>query len=651
MKFAHPAWLILLVLLPLLGIGAMLTARWRRRRWAAWFAPRLRDVLLQRRSPLPHWLALLCLLAACAAILGALARPQGDDASRSEKALGRNLLIALDLSRSMRVRDVKPDRLSQAKVVIYELLDAMPNERIGLIGFAGTADLYAPLTVDHAAVRETVEQIDETWPPLGGSNLAAAVHLAIETLHKTGQTHNALVILSDGEAHEGELDEEIIEAERSGIYILTIGVGTEDGDYVPSPEVRDPRLAGRPRQPIISRLQPGVLRKLASETQGRYAVAGSGVDIPAMVLAASKDLDAFELDGRARTIPIEFYQWLVLPAVVLLAGAVLAGSRWRGVRAAVLAAAALLLPSGARADAVAEAKAALRERRFPEARAAYQELAAGATLPDRRARFLLGEGNAAYQAKDYKDARTAFSRALLGSDSAVRVASLVGLGNTLFQIGWQNLAGESYPAGAQPAPDLPRFDALVQARLAKLREAAPPAQGEAAGYAGLEALVTNWTDAVRHFESALTVDLANPQAGNNRTTTLAYLDRLRELLADDAQQTEQAIPPPQAGEGQPEPGQPKPKDQPPGHEGDTPGPKPPGKQGQGKLNPNPNDEAPPPDDKSGKKNDDKDSGQPANHPDEPPAQRARRILNENADLEKGPLTPGHREFLPAEKDW
>ena len=650
MKFAHPAWLILLVLLPLLGSGAIVTARLRRSRWAVWFAPRLGGALLQRGSPLPRWLGLLCLLAACAAILGALARPQGEDATRSEKTLGRNLLIALDLSRSMRVRDVKPDRLAQAKMVIYELLDAMPNERIGLLGFAGTADLYAPLTIDHAAVRETVEQIDETWPPVGGSNLAAAVHLAIETLHKTGQSHNALVILSDGEAHEGELEEEIIEAERSGIYILTIGVGTEDGDYVPTPAVPDHRLAGRTRQPVLSRLQPGVLRQLATETKGRYAAAGSGVDIPAMVLGACKDLDAFELDGRARAIPIEFYQWLVLPAVVLLAGAVLAGSRWRGVRAAVLTGAMVLLPAGARADAVADAKEALRARRYPEARAAYQELAESATLPGRRARFLLGEANAAYQAKDYQDARAAFSRALLGADPAVRAPSLVGLGNTLFQIGWQNLAGEAYPGDARAAPDLPRFDALVKARLAKLRDAAPAARGEAAGFAGLDALVTNWTDAVRHFESALAVDAANPQAGNNRTTTRIYLERLRELLAQDAQQTEQAIPPPQAGEGKPEPGQPKDKSQ--GKEGDTPGPKPPGSQGQGEVHPDPhpNADPPPPAPKSGK-NDDKEAGKRAADPNETPAERARRILKENADLEHGPLTPGRREFLPATKDW
>ena len=237
MNFAHPGWLALLILLPLLGIGAVLTARLRQKQWAVFVAPRLREALVKRSSALPRWLALFFLLTACAAIIFALARPRGDAGTRTEKTVGRNVMVALDISKSMRVSDVKPDRLSQAKIVIYELLEAMPNERIGFIGFAGTPYVYAPLTIEHSAVREIAEQVDETWAPVGGSDLPAAVHLATETLKKTGQKNNALVILSDGEEihddeRSGELERMIAEAERAGVYVITIGVGTEDGGFV-----------------------------------------------------------------------------------------------------------------------------------------------------------------------------------------------------------------------------------------------------------------------------------------------------------------------------------------------------------------------------------------------------------------------------------
>jgi len=654
-KFAQPAWFILLVLFPLLGGAAVVVARLRRKQWSAFVAPRLRGVLLRGGSPLPRWFALLFLLAAGATILIALARPQGDAGVRTEKSLGRNLLIALDLSRSMRVRDVKPDRLAQAKTVIYEMLDAMPNERIGLIGFAGASYVYAPLTVDHAAVRETVEQIDETWAPVGGSNLAEAVHLAADTLRKTGQKNNALVILSDGEKHEGNLQSAITEAVHAGVYILAIGVGTEDGDYVPDPEVPGKHMVDRSHKPVISRLQPDALRELAAETKGRFAVAGSGMDLPQMVKSVVKDLDAFEMEGRERTVYIEFYQWFTLPAIIFLAGSILAGTRWRRIRHAAIAAATLVLtPIAVRADGVSAAKDALQRKQYPEARDAYAKLANNARSDERAARFRLGEATAAYRAGDLKRACSAFSSALRSGDSAVLSNSHTGLGNTLFQLGWRNLTDESYPQASSQVPDLAKFDALVKDRLAKLRESADPAGDDTAGFAGMQALITNWTDAVRHYDSTRAIAPANAAANNNRKITLIYLKRLAELIQEDKQQSEQALPQPQPGEGPPQQGDGDPKEKKDGEGADdNTGSKPPGDKGKGDDNPknDTNQDQQKPDDKSGNKKDDQDAAKGKTEPNETPEERARRILKENADLEKGPLTPGRREFQPPKQDW
>ena len=661
MKFAQPAWFVLLALLPLLGVAAVLVARLRGKQWSAFVAPRLRDVLLQTGSPLPRWFALLFLLAASAAILIGLARPQGEAGVRTEKSLGRNLLIALDLSRSMRVRDVKPDRLAQAKMVIYEMLDAMPNERVGLIGFAGAAYVYAPLTVDHAAVRETVEQIDESWVPLGGSNLAAGLQLATETLRKTGQKNNALVVISDGEKHEGNLDAAITEAARAGIYVLAIGVGTENGDYVPNLDPTAPSkiMLDRAHKPILSRLQPEVLRKLAEETKGRFAIAGSGMDIPQMVKNAIKDLDAFEIEGRERAVFIEFYQWLTLPAIIFLLGSILAATRWRRIRrAALVTAAVALTPAAAQADSVSAAKHALEHKQYPAARDAYASLADNSRSAERAARFRLGEATAAYRAGDFKRARAAFSGALLSNDPAVLSNSHIGLGNTLFQLGWRNLADAPYPQGSAEAPDLARFDALVKARLAKLRESAEPAEPAAddtSGLAAMRALITNWTDAVRHYDSARAIDRRDTAAGNNRQTTLIYLKRLAELIQEEKQQSEQALSQPQPGEGNPQQdeGDADPKKD--GAQGDdNKTPKPSDDKGTGDDKPKEDhsqDQQKPDDDKSSNKKDGEDADKGKTEPQETPEQRARRILKENADLEKGPLTPGRREFLAPKQDW
>lgn len=653
MSFENPGWLILLILVPVMGIGALLLARLKRREWSAFVAPRLRGALLKRSSALPRWIALFLLLAACATLVLALARPQGKAGVRSDKTVGRNVLIALDLSRSMRVPDVKPDRLSQAKIIIYELLEAMPNERIGIIGFAGSSYLYAPLTVDHSAVRETVEQIDEKWTTKGGSNLAEALSLAIDTLKKTGQKNNALVILSDGEQHDGDLDEMIVEAEKSGVYILAIGVGTEDGGFVPRADsINDPVLDDSGR-PILSRLQPAVMRKLATETKGRYAVAGTGLDIPAIVKSVVDDLDAFTMNGRERKISVEFYQWLLLPTIFLLTLSVLAGTRWRGIKAAALGI-IFLTPLQTDASLASEAKAALEKNNNQQAQESYKALADKSLTLDNAARYRLGEATAAYRRGDLRSARTAFSQALLSEDPAVLAQGHHGLANSLFQLGWVGLADDAYPADPTAVPDLDRFDTLVKERLAKLKESEIPEDGEKNGTIRFESLITNWVDAIRHYDSTLATRPKDPAALNNKALTLTYLRRLQELLKQEKEETQQAMPQPSPGPGEPQEGDGEGE---PGGEGDGDG-EPQDKKGNkgGEKKDPKGDQGERPDGKkkgsSGNKEEsDKKSKSDDGDPNESPKERARRLLKENSDLEKGPISPGRREFRDPEKDW
>lgn len=654
MNFAQPAWLVLLILLPLLGLGALLATRLRRQQWQAFVAPRLRDSLLKHGSGLTRWLALFFLIAACAAIIIALAGPRGEAGTRVEKTMGRNVMIALDLSRSMRVADVQPDRLMQAKVVIYELLEAMPSERIGLIGFAGVPHIYAPLTIDHSAVREIVDQIDENWPPLGGSNLAAAVQLATDTLKKTGQKNNALVILSDGEKHDDGLDAMISQAEQSGVYIIAIGVGTEDGGFVPNKEFPNGKMVDRAGRSVISQLQPDVMRQLAEGTKGRFAMAGSGLDIPVLVKSVVAGLDAFEMDSRERQISVEFYQWFMFPALIFLMASIIVGTRWRGIQgtALVLAGSLLLAPDTGASEA-SEAKAALLAQRHEEAQQAYQKLAESAKRRATRARYRLGEATAAYRALDFRAARTAFSQSLLAPDLKVKASGHLGMGNSLFQLGWAGLSGDSYPADPESLPDLDRFDTIVKEALAKLREADVPEEGDTAGVGRIESTVTNWADAVRHYDSTLVLDPGASAAVSNRGLTLIYLRRLAELLEQEEQESEDSMPQPQSGEGEGEPqegegaGEGEPED------GDSGEKEPQGNEGQDKEDSEKGEnEGGESDEKS--KGEDKEDGETADEnadPNESPEERANRILKENSDLEKGPLSPGRREFRSAEKDW
>ena len=643
MNFEHPLWFLAWVAVPILVVVSVLVGRFGKNRWEALAAERLRGRLIRRDHPLPRWMALGLLLAAFSAMVVAMARPQGDAGVKTEKTEGRNVMIALDLSRSMRVKDVNPDRLGQAKVLIYELLETLDTDRVGLIGFAGTASLYAPLTIDYTAIRETVEEIDERWAEVGGSDISSAIKLATQTLKETGQKNNALVLISDGEELSGDLDAIIADAESSGVTIFSIAVGTENGGFVPNPDFAD-GFVERDGSRVLSRLQPETMRKLAAETGGRYMIAGRGADIPGMIESAIQGMDAFEAEAGQRRVVVEFFQWALLPGIFFLMAAIVAGTKWRGISAkAGVGAAALLMISAAdtKADMLSDARDAFSQERYDDARDAFRKLAEGKAGSEKGLKYRLGEGLAAYEAEDYRGARSAYSQALLSDDDEVVAGAHEGIGNTLFQLGWQGLSGDNYPKG-ESTPDMKVFEALVRDQLAKMAEAEVPESGETNEFIRLDAIILNWADAVRHYDSALEKHPDNQAPEKNRTLAINYLIKLKEILEEEKQEAEANMP--QEAEGQPQPGQ--------GGSGGEPGEEQAGGEGEqeeeGAGGEEEENEGP------GANEEEDEDGQDegGEDPNESPAERARRILGENSDVEKGPINPGgRRRFNRPEKDW
>ena len=650
MNLEHPAWLWVLLTVPLIAVAAVLLGRYTSRPWENFAAERLRGRLIRRDHPLPRWLALGFLLAAVAALAATLSRPQGDAGVKTEKTIGRNVMIALDLSRSMNVQDVKPDRLAQAKIVIYELLENMPNDRVGLVGFAGTPFLFAPLTIDHAAVHETVEQINGEWVSRGGSDVASAIRLATETLKETGQKNNALILISDGEENEGDIDAIVADAERAGVMIFAIGVGTEDGGFIPHPDFPG-GMVDRDGRRILSTLQPDVLRKLANETGGTYVIAGRGADIPGMVEVAIQGMETFEMKGGQTRVVIEFFQWILLPAIFFLMASIVAGTRWRGiVGGATTVLAFLLVSQNANADRAKDARDAFSDERYDDARDTYRSLADGKG-GDSAAKFRLGEALSAYEAQDYRGARKAYSAAMLTDDPKVAAEAHEGLGNTLFQLGWMGLSGSSYPTN-EGTPDMAQFDQLVRDQLQAMSEAEVPSSGETNEFIRLDSIILNWTDTIRHYQSAVASNRKNEAAKKNGKLTLMYLKRMQELLKEEKERAEQEMPQQGEGEGQgegsPQEGEGECDD----GEGDGDG-EGKGKGGEPKGSGEVGDEneGPGEDRKDDEKKGDEPDDDGGADPNESPEDRARRLLEENQDLEKGSLAPGRREFRDPEKDY
>ena len=156
MNFLHPGWLALLLILPFILLGAILAFRSQRQVWKKMVAPRLHKQLVTTSSQTRRWIGLALGLCGCALIIAALSRPYVGETTTTEQIASRNIIIAIDTSTSMLVRDGAPDRMSTAKAMAIEVLQAFPEDRVGIIAFSGTAVLMAPLTVDHGAVQETI---------------------------------------------------------------------------------------------------------------------------------------------------------------------------------------------------------------------------------------------------------------------------------------------------------------------------------------------------------------------------------------------------------------------------------------------------------------------------------------------------------------
>jgi Ca-activated chloride channel family protein len=323
-SFDTPSLLWLAVALPLVvGVGLWLWVRRRRRAARALGAPELLERLGAgdlARFPAGR----LPLLVLAAAALGvAAAGPRWGLESVDEETSAADLVLALDVSKSMLARDLSPNRLERERVLARRILRELPGDRIGLVAFAGRAYVLSPMTVDHGALQLYLDALDPDIVSQGGSSLASAVRQASDLARgREDAGRGAVVLITDGEALEDQeaVREAADRAARLGITVHTVGVGTPEGS--PIPETGDDEsLESYKRAPdgevVISRLDEALLQDVAERTGGRYVRLGEAGSTDA-VLRALRGLERTEGRSQRRVREKERYAWFVLAALVLL---------------------------------------------------------------------------------------------------------------------------------------------------------------------------------------------------------------------------------------------------------------------------------------------------------------------------------------------
>ncbi len=212
------------------------------------------------------------IVAAVAFSMLALMRPQWGFQWQEVKKKGLDIMIAVDVSKSMLANDVKPNRLERSKLAIKDLIRKLKGDRIGLIAFSGTAFLQCPLTVDYNGFLLALNDLNINTIPHGGTAISGAIKMALKSFEGGQQGENVLIIITDGEDHEGGAVKLARQAEKEGVKIFCIGIGTRQGELIPLVDGSGKKsfLKDKQGNVVKSRLNERILGDIALATGGAY---------------------------------------------------------------------------------------------------------------------------------------------------------------------------------------------------------------------------------------------------------------------------------------------------------------------------------------------------------------------------------------------
>lgn len=270
--FAHPQFLLLLLLIPFFFIGLAVWMGARRRRLRKLGDEDLVNELMPSWSRSKRWVrAVIYSLAFLFFVIG-LSRPQIGAKLREYKARGAEIMIALDVSNSMLAQDYSPNRLERAKLAISRITDKLQDDRIGLIIFAGSSFVQLPITSDYVSAKMFLSNISTQSVPIQGTAIGDAINTAVRSFSSQSEQSRAIIVITDGENHEDDAVAAAMQAAEVGVKVYTIGVGSQEGQPIP---MDGGLLKDKEGNIVVTRLDEETLKEIASAGGGAYVHAGN----------------------------------------------------------------------------------------------------------------------------------------------------------------------------------------------------------------------------------------------------------------------------------------------------------------------------------------------------------------------------------------
>src|ERR1700681_1196322 len=264
MKFQHPEYFIGIILIPLLAYLYFQLIGWKKKLATRIGDPTLVTQLVKSYSARNFLLKFTLICFAVFFLVAGLANLRARGNAENISRQGVDVMIVLDVSKSMLAQDVKPSRLDKATQLLYRLIDRLQSDRVGLILFAGRAYMQMPLTTDHSAAKLYISEAGPDAVPTQGTVFSEALSMANSSFNRNEHKYKAVVLISDGEDHDPDALKVAKQMADDGVMINTVGIGSADGSIIIDPETKQPKKDNQGNT-VISKLNEQELTGISDE--------------------------------------------------------------------------------------------------------------------------------------------------------------------------------------------------------------------------------------------------------------------------------------------------------------------------------------------------------------------------------------------------
>ncbi len=319
-QLEQPVYFYILFAIPVVVVLLLLVFYWKSRIQKRFVNKKILNKLSPSRSVFKPILKILIICLAITCFSFALVNPKVGTKVEDVKREGVDIVFALDVSKSMLAEDIAPNRLDKSKQIITQIINNLSGDRVGIIGYAGSAFPQVPITTDFSAAKLFLSNMNTDMVSSRGTAIANAIELSQTFFDDEAQTNRVLFLISDGEDHEGNIPAIAEEAARNGIRIFTIGIGSINGGPIPIKE--NGRLLHYMRdqnnEQVITRMDEETMKEIAKKTNGEYLNGANTKEVVTRVKEILNGMDKQEFDSKQFTDFKDQFQWFLAGALFLL---------------------------------------------------------------------------------------------------------------------------------------------------------------------------------------------------------------------------------------------------------------------------------------------------------------------------------------------